>query len=299
MSDGERRLRMIAIGFAGAAMVVALVAVFVVMKRGGDEPPALTAKEPEKPALAPIIDKTVLATDVIRLQRNAVETVVESGQTLGVRVKDAELSRALGFESDDILIALSGRPITRDMDLYDAIFNVSMMSGTTMYAEITRGGTPTLLRWKLDGDLREARYKSSGSTLGGVFGGTYTPPPLPPPDPMLDTIEKIDDTHVKMPRKTAEHIFGNPMANMKGARVVPAVKNGQPNGLKLYAIRPNSVFARLGFTNGDTIQEINGTEITSADKALELYTTLQKVDEVKVTITRRGNPMQLTITITK
>jgi type II secretory pathway component PulC len=299
MSDGERRLRIIAIGFAGAAMLVAITAAIVVMKRGGDSP-APVAKEPEKPAIAPIIDKTVLATDVIRLQRNSVEAVVESGQTLGVRVKDEELSRALGFEPGDILTALSGRSVTRDTDLYDAIFNVSMMSGTTMYAEITRGGTPTLLRWKLDGDLREARYGASGSTLGGVFGsGTYTPPPLPPPDPMLDTIEKVDDTHVKLPRKTAQHIFDNPMANMKGARVVPAIKNGQPNGLKLYAIRPSSVFARLGFTNGDTIQEINGTEITSADKALELYTSLSKTDEVKVTITRRGNPMQLTITITK
>jgi S1-C subfamily serine protease len=298
MSDGERRLRFIAIGFAAAAMLVALAAVIVVIKRG-DDSAAPVAKEPEKPAIAPIIDKTVLATDVIRLQRNAVEAVVESGQTLGVRVKDEDLSRALGFEPDDILTALSGRPVTRDTDLYDAIFNVSMMSGTTMYAEITRSGTPTLLRWKLDGDLRQARYGASGSTLGGVFGGTYTPPPLPPPDPMLDTIEKVDDTHVKLPRKTAEHIFDNPMANMKGARVVPAIKNGQPNGLKLYAIRPNSVFARLGFTNGDTIQEINGTEITSADKALELYTKLSKTDEVKVTITRRGNPMQLTITITK
>jgi general secretion pathway protein C len=86
---------------------------------------------------------------------------------------------------------------------------------------------------------------------------------------------------------------------MKGARVVPAIKNGQPNGMKLYAIRPSSVFARLGFTNGDTIEQINGTAITTPDKALELYTKLQKVDVVTVDITRRGNPLRLTITITK
>ncbi|HUS28518.1 MAG TPA: PDZ domain-containing protein [Kofleriaceae bacterium] len=277
-----------------------MVTAVVVMRRGHSaEPAPVVAKELEKPALPPIIDATVLATDVIKLQRNAVEPVVDNGQTLGVKVKDPELARVLGLDTDDVIVSLSGRVLTRDMDIYDAVFNVSMMSGTTMYAEITRAGTPTLLRWKLDGDLRQARYANAGNTLGGLYGGTYTPPPLPPPDPILDTIEKVDDTHVKMPRKTAEHIFSNPMATMKGARVVPAVKNGQPSGIKLYAIRPSSVFAKLGFANGDTIEDINGVAITSADKALELYTKLPKLDQVKVTLTRRGNPMQLTITITK
>jgi general secretion pathway protein C len=48
------------------------------------------------------------------------------------------------------------------------------------------------------------------------------------------------------------------MAVAKGARVVPAVKNGKPDGFKLYAIRPSSVYSKLGLTNGDTIQSING-----------------------------------------
>lgn len=279
--------------FAGVAMVVAITAAVVVLKRG-DHPAAPVAKA-EKPALAPIIDKTVLATDVVKLQRGAVEPM-----TGGVHVKDDALAQALGLEPDDVITAVSGRRVARDMDLYDAIFNISMMNGTAMYIEITRGSQSTLLRWHLDGDLRQARYSASGSTYSGLFGGSaYVPPPPDPPDPILDTIERIDDTHVKLPRKTAEHIFGNPMATMKGARVVPAIKNGQPDGVKLYAIRPSSVFARLGFNNGDTIEQINGTAITTPDKALELYTKLQKADVVTVDITRRGNPMQLTITITK
>jgi type II secretory pathway component PulC len=215
-----------------------------------------------------------------------------------VKVKDAELARALGLEADDVMTALSGRPVTSNMDVYDAIFNTSMMSSTIMYAEILRGGTPVLIRWKLDGDLRQARYANSGSTLNGTLG-TYTPPPLPPPDPMFDTITKIDDTHVKMPRKTAEYLFSNPVSVTKGARIVPAMQNGKPSGFKIYAIRPSSVFAKIGLQSGDTIADINGTEVTTPDKALEVYTTLQKATEVTIGITRRGNPMQLHITITK
>ena len=56
-----------------------------------------------------------------------------------------------------------------------------------------------------------------------------------------------------------------------GEPLIPLVmKNGKPDGLKLYAIRPSSVFARLNFANGDTVHAINGHELTSADKALEV-----------------------------
>ena len=289
-------------------MVVAIAAAVVVVRRGDHDKPA--PKEPEKPvpaALAPLIDKQVLATDVVKLEHRATDPVVENGQAVGVRIKDEALARQLGLEPDDTLTSLSGRSLARDMDVYDAIFNVAMMEGTTMYVEIKRGTQTTLIRWRIDGDLRKARYAAMGSSSTGGLSfnpGSYsiTPPPPPPPDPadpFLDAIEKVDDTHVKMPRKTAQHIFDNPMAMMKGARVVPAIKNGQANGFKLYAIRPSSVFAKLGLTNGDTIESINGTQLTSADKALEVYTKLQKVGEVTVDITRRGTPMRITIMITK
>ena len=71
---------------------------------------------------------------------------------------------------------------------------------------------------------------------------------------------------------------------------MPAVKNGKPDGFKLYAIRPSSVYAKLGLTNGDTLQAINGFELTTADKALEVYTKLREATSLEVEVTRRGKP---------
>ena len=87
------------------------------------------------------------------------------------------------------------------------------------------------------------------------------------------------------------------MGVAKGARVVPSVQNGKPNGFKLYAIRPNSAYAKLGLTNGDTLSSINGFELTSADKALEVYTKLREATRLSVEITRRGKPMTLNYSI--
>jgi general secretion pathway protein C len=94
-----------------------------------------------------------------------------------------------------------------------------------------------------------------------------------------------------------KQVLANPMAFAKAARVVPAVENGKPRGFKLYAIAPDSVYAKLGFINGDTIDSINGYELTSAENALEAYTKIREAPALQIKITRRGIPIELKSTI--
>jgi len=88
-------------------------------------------------------------------------------------------------------------------------------------------------------------------------------------------------------------VLADPMSASKGARVVPAVKDGKADGFKLYAIRPSSVYAALGLQNGDTLHKVNNNELTTADKALEVYVKLREAKNIKLEIVRRGK----TITI--
>jgi general secretion pathway protein C len=81
------------------------------------------------------------------------------------------------------------------------------------------------------------------------------------------------------------------------ARIVPSLVDGRPTGVKLYAIRPGSLMARLLLQNGDTIQRINGFEMSSPDRALEVYTRLRSPADFDVEIERRGQPMRLHYTI--
>jgi general secretion pathway protein C len=110
-------------------------------------------------------------------------------------------------------------------------------------------------------------------------------------------IKKIDDGNYEIDRALVDKVLANPMGIAKGARVVPAVKNGKADGFKLYAIRPNSVYSKLGFSNGDTLHSINGFELTSADKALEVYTKLKEANSLQVEITRRGKPVSINYSI--
>jgi general secretion pathway protein C len=110
-------------------------------------------------------------------------------------------------------------------------------------------------------------------------------------------IKKIDDTTYEIDRSLVDKVLVNPMAVAKGARVVPSVKNGKANGFKLYAIRPSSVYSKLGLSNGDTIHTINGFDLTSMDKALEVYTKVKEANNLTVSVTRRGKPTTLNYSI--
>jgi general secretion pathway protein C len=68
----------------------------------------------------------------------------------------------------------------------------------------------------------------------------------------------------------------------------PHLENGQPDGLALSNIKPNSIFRRMGLRNGDVLKGVDGNEIQSVDDALKLYENLKDSDSVQVTLSRRG-----------
>ena len=59
------------------------------------------------------------------------------------------------------------------------------------------------------------------------------------------------------------------------------------------------MYAKLGLNNGDTLHTVNGFELTSADKALEVYTKLRDATELTFELTRRGQPVSITYEIGK
>ena len=302
MPDAPRGA-VIAIGAAVVALVTSLAAVIVVVSRKADATPAPKAAAADGLA---VVQKRVPADEVAKLKRPAVEAVTETGKTIGVKVVDDKLRAALGLAVDDVITAIAGRTIKREFDVYDAVLGMSLMDSSVVYVDVVRAGTPQLVRWQLDGDLRSAR-RATDVVPPSPIPTPSLPPTIDPlpnpyaPDPddqsIVDSIRKLDDTHVEIPRSTVDRILTNPMAVAKGVRIVPAVKNGRPDGMKLYAIRPSSLWAALGFQNGDTVHSINGIDLDDPSKALDIYTKLRDATRLEIELSRRGRPEILVITI--
>ncbi len=289
-ADGPRAPAL-AIGAATVAVVMSLIALVVVVFR--------TPKGSDLGAVP--FETSVGAADVLQLNRDTVELVEEDGAAVGVRVTEGKLRDALGLKLNDRISAFSGRAIKRESDIADAVLGASSLDATVLYVDIVRDGEPIVLRWKLDDNLRASRKidstrppsPSNSFSLGGnPYTGSYLSR-----DPLLDTIKKVDDMHYEIPRSTIDKMMSDPIAFMKGARVVPGVSMGRAEGLKLYAIRPNSLFAAIGLSNGDLIREVNGFALDGSDKALEVFTKLRDATSLEITLTRRGREETLRIEI--
>ncbi len=129
-----------------------------------------------------------------------------------------------------------------------------------------------------------------------------TPPPTAQPalNPELGDIDKgvtCNGNACTVDRSLVEKLLANTTMLATAARFVPSIKDGKPNGFKLYAIRPQSIFGRIGLQNGDTIKAINGSEMTTPDAALGLYTKLRNASHLSVQVERRGETVTLDYTI--
>lgn len=240
----------------------------------------------------------------------------KDGTQLGARnMFCSECTPAVVAPTDPSSIAITSLPIqllatnigTTEKDSYATVINTeNQRQGSFSVGEKLPGAS---------GNIKSIHYKYVDFENGGriervMLGGA--PPvttvaaaePEKPAGEVDDLqasidngIKKLDDNTFEISKDLVAKVTENPMAFMKGARVVPAMKNGKPEGIKLYAIRPSSPYAKLGLTNGDTLTSVNGFELTSAEKGLEIYQKLRSSTSLEVEVIRRGKPVTLKYSI--
>jgi general secretion pathway protein C len=147
-------------------------------------------------------------------------------------------------------------------------------------------------------DLNETADQKVASAPAAPLSSTVTPPGgLPMPraarglEGIASGIKKVGEGKYEIRRSALNRVLANTTLLARSARIVPSVRNGKPNGFKLYAIRPGSLYSLLGMFNGDTINAINGHPITTPDKALEIYTKLRSASHLSIAFNRRGKPI--------
>lgn len=135
---------------------------------------------------------------------------------------------------------------------------------------------------------------------GAVVPAAPTPAAKTPPPktPNPNGIEGAEDAirctgdHCSVDRSFVDGLLANPGALTRQARVVPSA-----GGFKFYGIRPGSLPKLLGLQNGDMLTSVNGTELSSIDQAMGLYSKLRSASHLSVTIDRKGKTVQKDIQI--
>jgi general secretion pathway protein C len=104
----------------------------------------------------------------------------------------------------------------------------------------------------------------------------------------LEGVRQVAENRYDIERSVIDSTLSNLNTIATQARIVPSFKNGVANGFKLFSIQPGSLYAAIGVENGDVIQRVNGYEINSPEKALELYQKLRESSHVTIELERGG-----------
>ena len=117
----------------------------------------------------------------------------------------------------------------------------------------------------------------------------------PPPAPMVVVVPAAATSTrvVDVRRADLEQAMKDPHA----ARLVPTLRDGKPEGVKLYAIRPGSALTAIGLENGDTLRSINDMPVAGAESALEAYARLESADHYDLDLVRKGERVRILVLV--
>ena len=144
-------------------------------------------------------------------------------------------------------------------------------------------------------ELGQAGQKGSGAPPPATSSND-SPPPADDGKPAKG-VKKLSENKYEISREMLNEKLENLAELGREARVIPHYRDGKPQGFKLVGIRPGSLYSQIGLRSGDVIKGVNDEEISSPNKALELYEKLKNSPSVSVEIERRGRREQLDFSI--
>ena len=84
---------------------------------------------------------------------------------------------------------------------------------------------------------------------------------------------------------------------LQDAKASPHVVNGEVKGFVLTRIRPDSVYEKMGFQDGDVVEQINGIDLNDAGRAIQTLNSLKNENAIELIVKRNGVAMPLKIQV--
>ena len=204
-----------------------------------------------------------------------------------------------------LLAALSEYSIASIQDV------VTLKSATYMIGDKVQGAEVLEIERARVIVLNNNRREYIDGTPGDGSAVAYAPPTMPivaavgargndgaPPSVALGaSIKSTGENEYEIPRAEIDKTLSNLNDVAMQARIVPAFKDGVAQGFKLFSIRPDSIYTKIGIQNGDVIKRINGYELNSPEKALEIYSKLKEASRIDIEVERNGASVKKTYTV--
>jgi general secretion pathway protein C len=131
------------------------------------------------------------------------------------------------------------------------------------------------------------------TALSGLKGGATSTVPdgaLPPESrersPDGEGIRQVSRGRWVMDRAEVDDAIVHLPELLTKARVVPNFTDGKPDGFRIFAIREDSLYSRIGLQNGDILRRVNNIDVGNPQNFLEVFERLKGEANIKIELIR-------------
>ena len=137
------------------------------------------------------------------------------------------------------------------------------------------------------------------TALSGLKGSTTKNPPIAPAPSMLPPAiprERSSDGGVRqvskdrwvMDREEVDDAIAHLPELLTKARVVPNFTDGKPDGFRIFAIREDSLYNKIGLQNGDVLRRVNNIDVGNPQNFLEVLERLKGEENIRIELVRNN-----------
>lgn len=212
-----------------------------------------------------------------------------TGQKSSAPLKRAELNAKLigtvsGSRENSFAIIEDGSSKTQQLYQIDDMLleQARIIEISRCKVVLLRDGAREVLECPEEGDADKPR-------AAPVASGTLSPSEGAP----SEGVKMVSESEFLVDEREVESALSNLNQLLTQIRIVPNFQDGKPDGFKVFAIKPDSIFAKLGLQNGDVIRSVNGRDLSTPEKAFQVFQDLRSEKSLSVDVVRRGSPQNL------
>ena len=252
--------------------------------------PSLTAARPAAQVPTAAARKPALADAEIILQRNIFDSSAPGSQTLAGAGSALQPVTAAPKANLTLLgtVAAGVRSlalIKADQEIAVYHLDEELPGGGTL-VEVSRnqvriaypGGNEELLTIEVQGQAAAA--PAAGAPAAAA---------APPTGALGEGVRSIGENRWLLPREEVEKARAGMNELLRQARMEPNIVDGRTEGFVVRMIQPRSLLANLGIQRGDVVMQVNGVDLDSPEKALQIFQQLREAKNISLSLTRGGN----------
>lgn len=188
-------------------------------------------------------------------------------------------------------------------ELIDIITSESVKLGKVekCIAIVERSDGPETIKCKKDtGNVFSTASFQPKSRLGSTLsaralrGGKENIPAQNSGTPQIDVsgIREVGEGIYEIDQKMLNDALSDTNQLLTQARAIP-----QEDGLRFFAVRPNSIFFKIGIRSGDVVHRINDIELDNIENAFTVFQELRQQSRFSIDLTRGGQDLTYQYTV--